>query len=410
MTISGVEPPSSPGTANRRSSAVLQARERRVVAALAGVFSTRMFGLFMLLPVLALYADTLPGATPLLGGLAVGAYGLTQALLQIPFGMLSDRYGRKPVILFGLGIFFIGSIVAANAESITVLILGRALQGAGAISAAVTALLADQIRSEARTRAMAIVGGSIGVSFVLSLVLGPLASEWLGVKGVFLGIAGLAVAAALVLVLAVPKSPKTGHSHIESASFAAVVKNPTLLTLDFGVFLLHFMLTAMFVAAPYVLRDLFDIAPSHHWWVYLVVLVASLAGTIPLILVSERSSAPKKIFRLALVVLLAAELALAMGTTQFWFWLVALAAFFAAFNFLEARMPARLSQLAPPGHRGAALGVYASAQFLGAFAGSAAGGILRGSIGGPGVFYLCAAAAGLWWLVQRLLDANEQKT
>ncbi|MBA3564084.1 MAG: MFS transporter [Gammaproteobacteria bacterium] len=363
---------------------------------MAALYAVRMLGLFMLLPVLALYADGLHGATLFLAGIAVGAYGLTQAALQIPFGILSDRFGRLPVILIGLAIFAGGSVVAATSTSINGVIAGRALQGAGAISAVLTALLADNTRDGVRTRAMAVIGVTIGGSFMLSLIAGPTLTSLIGVPGLFWLTAGLALAAMLLLLFGLPAAARIAQQRTELSldGLRHAVRDRRLLTLDAGVFLLHLILTATFTAVPFVLRDGLGIAAAAQWPIYLGVLIASLAGTVPLILWTERGAAKQAAFLTAVAGVGAAQLLL--GSGPLWTTLGALTLFFAGFNFLEARLPALLAEAAPAAWRGAALGVYASAQYLGIFAGGAFGGWLLGRYGPAAVFTLCAAASVLW--------------
>ncbi len=377
--------------------------ERRTVAVLASVMSVRMLGLFMLLPVMALYARELAHSTPALIGLAVGAYGITQALLQIPFGMISDRLGRRPVILCGLLLFIGGSVVAAMSQDILWLIAGRALQGAGAISAATTALLADRTRENVRTRAMAVVGATIGVSFILSLVLGPLLAAQTGVQGLLwltaaLGTISFVLVAALVPASATVQGPDSGLS---LARLRQVLSNRSLAVLNSGVFILHFALTAVFVTVPLGLADA-GIGVQTHWKIYLLAMLGSLLGTIPLILLGERRPG----FVAGPYALLALAIGCAAMALQAPGWLssvLALAVFFAGFNYAEARFPARLSQLAPASERGAAFGVYATSQFLGAFVGGSAAGMLLGSLGPVWVLGLCAALFLLWLPLSKAL-------
>jgi MFS family permease len=363
--------------------------ERRSVAVLAFVLMARLLGLFLLLPVLALYADTLRGATPALGGLAVGAYGITQALFQFPFGVLSDRYGRKPVIVFGLVVFACGSLVAARASSIAGLNAGRALQGGGAISGAVLALVADLTREEVRTRAMAVAGISIGASFMLALLAGPPLAGLIGVPGLFvLGVALAAVAVALV-TLAVPAPAVRASSQL---GLTLALARRDLLVLDAGVFVLHMLLTALFVAVPFLLRDALGLPERAHWAFYLGALMLSLVGTVPLILAVERGRATALSWRLA-ALLIAAGTALLLVAARTWQALAGMLFFFAGFNFLEARLPAEISRRADESRRGVALSVFGIAQFLGAFAGSACGGLLRGAAGSRAVFAACTVLA-----------------
>jgi len=381
----------------------LNSLERRVTAVLAGVYGVRMLGLFLLLPVLALYAADLPGATPLLIGLAVGAYGITQATLQVPFGMLSDRIGRKPVIIFGLLIFIAGSVIAARADSMMVLIAGRALQGAGAISAAVTAWLADHTRVEFRTRSMAIVGVTIGGSFMLSLMLGPVLANLWGVAGLFWLAAILGAVAMLLVGFGVPAVPR---QLAESGNLADGLADRRLRLLYGGVFVLHLALTGLFVALPLMLRDEFGFAVDQHWKLYLTSLLLSLLGTVPMILLAERHRRTGGAGVLTAAVLLVAggQLVLYTGLGGLTGIGVGLILFFAGFNFLEARMPALLSILAAAENRGAALGIYATSQFLGAFAGGVLAGVVMSS-GGTGMVY--AVGAGLlaaWGLLGKILN------
>lgn len=373
--------------------------EKRVTVLLAAVVSARMIGLFMLLPVLAIYAEALAGQRPILIGLAIGVYGITQAGLQIPLGRLSDRIGRKPVLIGGLLVFAAGSVVAALSDDIGGVILGRALQGAGAISAALFALLADCTRPVMRTRAMAVVGISVGGSFMLALVLGPALDRLIGIPGLFWAGAALGLAALLVIVTGVPESPRREPvAPLLKSGNGITLAGAGLMPAYLGVFVLHVTLTALFIAAPFMLRDQLGIAADDHWRIYLAVLLASLVGTVPLILWSERASRQGVVFATAMACLIGACVLLGSGIASHWPVLGALALYFAGFNFLEARLPALVSQTAPEHQRGTALGIYATAQFFGAFVGGVAGGWLLGSYGAPGIFYACSLA-GLAWLV-----------
>lgn len=357
-----------------------------------------MLGLFLLLPVLALHARELPDYTPVLLGLAMGAYGLTQALLQIPFGRWSDRFGRKPIIAVGLGLFAAGSLIGMLAQSVAMLIVARCVQGAGAVSAAVSALLADLTRPEVRTRAMAVIGASIGLSFVLALVLAPVLDAAIGVPGIFAIMLVMALGGIGLLVIAVPAEPvRTGGAESRSlAGLLELARRPTLRPLYAGVFALHFIMTATFLSVPQALVTDLGIATAGHWKVYLGVFVASLAGTIPLILATERSRRGGALFVVAIVFVAGAQALLGFDHRHLWVVLSGLTLFFAGFNYLEARLPAQLT-LAAPGHeRGAALGIFATAQFLGAFLGGALGGVLLGRFGLSGVFWGSAVVALAW--------------
>ncbi len=374
--------------------------ERRAAAALAGIFSLRMLGLFMILPVFALYAEDLPGVTPVLVGLAIGIYGLTQAILQIPFGMLSDRIGRKPVIIAGLLLFAAGSLLAAWAESIGWIIAGRALQGAGAIAAAVMALAADLTREEHRTKVMAMIGLSIGVSFMVAMIAGPLLNQWIGVPGIFALTAVMALLGIAVVALVVP-SPSAIRFHrdteLEPASLASVIKDRQLLRLDGGVLVLHMALTASFVVVPLGLRDS-GLAPELHWQVYLPVMSLSLLLAVPLIILAERRRMLKAIFNLGIAMLLVSLLAMLLLWQSWVGMAMILLLFFIAFNLLEASLPSLVSKFAPASRKGTAMGVYSSSQFFGAFLGGFIGGWSYGQFGVVGVFALCAGVVALWQL------------
>jgi predicted MFS family arabinose efflux permease len=357
-----------------------------------------MLGLFLLLPVLALHARELPDYSPELLGLAMGAYGLTQALLQIPFGRWSDRYGRKPVIAVGLALFAAGSIMGALAQSVAALAVARAVQGAGAMSAAVTALLADLTRPEVRTRAMAVVGISIGLSFVVALVLAPVLDAAIGMDGIFLVMLAMAVAGFLLLRYAVPPEPERtgGREARPLAALAALVARPSLRPLYAGVFALHFIMTATFLSVPQALVTDLGIESADHWQVYLGVFAVSLAGTVLLVVATERSGRGHVLFVASVLLAGAAQALLGHDHAHLWQVLAALALFFAAFNYLEARLPALLTHAAPGTERGAALGIFATAQVLGAFLGGALGGVLLGRYGISGVFWGSAAVAAGW--------------
>ncbi|NNG14823.1 MAG: MFS transporter [Gammaproteobacteria bacterium] len=364
--------------------------------------ATRMLGLFMILPVFALYAEGLPDATPLLIGLAIGAYGLTQAMLQIPFGMASDRFGRKRIITIGLLLFAAGSVVAGMADSLTGIIIGRALQGCGAVAAAVMALAADLTREEQRTKAMAMIGMSIGSAFALALVAGPLLYEFIGIKGIFWMTAALALGGIAVLWLLVPQ-PEHCSMHRDAELLpeqtSSVLHDGQLLRLDFGILILHTILTATFVVLPFVLRDELGIAVGHHSWVYLPILFFSALAMIPFIIVAERKRRMKSIFIGAVSVLGLSLLALSQWHTNMLAFVVILWLFFTAFNFLEASLPSLVSKTAPADKKGTAMGIYSSSQFFGAFLGGGVGGWAYGEFGLSGVFIFCAAMVGLWWLL-----------
>ena len=378
-----------------RGAALLPA-ERRAVASLAAIYAVRLLGLFLLLPVLALHAGSLPGGTPLLAGLAVGAYGLTQAVMQIPFGAWSDRVGRKPLIVVGLLLHIIGSAMGAVAGSAASLVTARVVQGLGAVSGPVTAFLADLTRPESRTRAMFAVGMSIGASFVVSLVAGPLIAAGIGVSGVFWLIGGLGLLALGLVLFVLPAERPVGDRALRGDWKAALTR--ALAPHYAGVFMLHLTLTAAFIAVPHVLRDLHGIEPARHWIFYLGVFLASVVLTVPLVLWSERQRAAGRAMFVGGMGLTVALAALIWGQAHFDALLAALVLYFGAFNFLEARLPAALTEAAGDANRGAALGVFATCQFAGAFAGGLAGGILLGSPWHNTGIFAFAAVTALAWL------------
>ena len=380
--------PSAASTVERMSPA-----ERIASLQIADLYALRMLGLFMVLPVLALYARDLPGATPFKLGLALGIYGLTQALLQIPFGSLSDRLGRKPMLLIGLALFGIGSLIAGLGPGIEAIILGRALQGAGAISAVLSALLADLTRPEQRTKAMAIVGVTIGTSFSLSMFLGPVLDRAMGVRGIFLLTAAF-TGLALLVVWRLPTPPGSDAAHRPARDWSHLT-DPLLWRLNLGVFLLHLILTASFVAIPTLLKDEMGLNPGDHWKVYLPVMLAAFIAMAPLVMRSSRGAG--SVFLASIALVGGAQLGLLWAPHHWIVLLLMLWLFFTGFNVLEAAQPALVSQAAPAQAKGAAMGVYATAQFLGAFSGGILGGMLV-SRWGPGSLFELHALLCLLWL------------
>jgi len=373
-----------------------------------------MFGLFLVLPVLSPYAQNLAGSTPLWVGVALGAYGLTQAVLQIPFGLLSDRIGRKIMLAIGLAIFALGSMVAALADHISLLIAGRALQGAGAIAAVVLALTADLTRDQQRTKAMAVIGMSIGGAFFAALLIAPPLTGWIGVPGLFWTTLVLTLMAIAVLFAWVPNAgalPPPRNDRI-LPQIVAVLRNGQLLRLDFGIFILHFVLTALFVVVPLQMIKL-GLAGANHWHVYLPVLVGSVVAMLPFIMVSTRTHWLPRILLIGVSLLMIAEILLANSYTKMWGLALSLWVFFWGFNLLEATLPSLVSRLAPVTSKGTALGVYNTFEFSGVFCGGLAAGAIYGRFGPAGVFYACALMLLPWlvwsWLAPSLRLQNTQE-
>ena len=369
--------------------------ERRAGMSLAAIFALRMLGLFLILPVFAAHAEQIPGGDDLmLVGLAIGAYGLTQAFLQIAYGAASDRFGRKPVIVFGLVLFVVGSVVAAIADDIWMIIAGRVVQGAGAISAAVTALAADLTRDQHRTKIMAMIGSSIGLVFALSMVVAPLLYAVIGMSGIFWLTAVLAVGAIGVLLKVVPEAPPVPRA---TGRIVDVLRDGQLMRLNFGVFALHLIQTTMWVLVPSALVASGGLPVPEHWKVYLPAVLLSFVVMVPAVILAERHDKMKPVFNSAIALLV---------IVQFGLWLfgdaliplaLLLTLFFIAFNVLEATQPSWISRIAAPGAKGTALGVYNTLQSLGLFLGGALGGWL-GQTFGTGVVSLFCVMLGLAWL------------
>ena len=390
----------------------MTAMERRSSFSLASIFALRMLGLFLILPVFAIEAARYPGGSdPALIGLAMGIYGLTQACLQFPFGMASDRLGRKRVIIFGLLVFAVGSFVAAWAPSLIWLTMGRALQGAGAVSAAVTALLADQTRDEVRTKSMALVGASIGLMFALSLVVAPLLVAYVGLGGLFALTGGLALTGVAVTVWWVPAEPLV-HKNLPRGRLLEVLRLPALLRLNLGVFILHAVQLAMWMAVPAMLVDA-GLPREHHWWVYLPAVLASFLVMGTTLFPLEKRGYLRAVFLTAIGLTTAVQVGLlwaSTGTPGVGVLGGLLFVFFCGFNVLEASQPSLASRVAPAHARGAAMGVYNTLQSLGFFVGGVSGGWLIKHTGPQGLFTACAAGMVVWLLVAWPMQAPSTKT
>ncbi|MEO8630360.1 MAG: MFS transporter [Betaproteobacteria bacterium] len=379
----------------------MTAGELRASFGLAGIYGLRMLGMFIILPIFSLYAEQLPGGSDhTLIGLALGAYGLTQAILQIPFGTLSDHWGRKRTIYLGLVIFAAGSFIAAIAQDIYMVIVGRVIQGSGAISAAVIALAADLTRDQQRTKAMAIIGITIGATFALSMIAGPILNQWIGVPGVFAMTGVLALSAIAVVRWVIPDVSRAAAKveNTDDTRLVALLRHPDLKRLNYGIFALHAGLMALFVVVPFQLRGA-GLAAASHWQVYLPVMVGSIILMILPLMWAERGGHQKAAFVASVALLLATQLALVLFATTITGIAVCLILYFTGFNFLEASLPSLISRAAPPGAKGSAVGVYSSIQYVGTFAGAAAGGIVSQHFGAGWVFGFAAALTGIWLLL-----------
>lgn len=377
-------------------------RERSAVFSISLIMAFRMLGLFMILPIFSAYATKLPGATSFLIGLALGIYGLTQACLQLPFGMLSDKIGRKPIIALGLILFAIGSIVAALSHNIYGIIFGRAIQGAGAIGSTCIALVADLTRDENRSKAMAFVGLTIGTAFTIALVVGPVLNTWFNLNGIFWATAAFAGISLLLLFTAVPTPPKlTLHpeSEAEPNRFKSILTNPNLVRLDLGVACSHAILTATFVAIPIVLTHQLALSEWHQILLYLVVLFTSFFAMVPFIIIAEKKRKMKPIFAGAVALMAISQLLLLGFQHHVWVIGLILFVFFTAFTLLEASLPSLVSKFAPIRSKGTATGVYSTSQFFGIFLGGTLGGWLHGHYGIDGIFIFCAIVGGIWLLL-----------
>ena len=372
------------------------------VSSLALLYAIRMLGLFMVLPVLFIYGRDYANASPVALGLALGAYGLTQAVFQIPLGLLSDFWGRKTVIVLGLLVFAVGSVVAAMSDSVFGLIIGRALQGSGAIASTIMALVADLTSDKNRTKAMAAIGASIGLSFMVAMVLGPILAAFAGLSGIFIVAALLALVGIVIVTVLVPTPAPSVHSHRDSGAIPSLMwrifTSGELARLNVGIFVLHAVLTAMFVAVPTMLVSEAGVQESAHWQVYLPVLLVSFITALPIMIIAEKKARGKEAFIAAVAVLVIvfsglASLPLVTALLPLMF------LFFLAFNLLEAMLPSLVSKLAPAGGKGTAMGIYSTAQFLGAFTGGALGGVVIAHFGASSLFAFCGVLSFLWLMV-----------
>ncbi len=391
----------------------MNALEKRSVIALASVYAMRMLGLFMVLPVFVLLADDLHSATPALIGLAIGGYGLSQALLQVPFGLLSDRVGRKRMIYIGLVLFAAGSLVAAGSDSIYGVIFGRVLQGAGAIASVLMALLSDLTREEQRTKAMATIGISIGLSFSVSLVLGPLLASVFGLSGIFYITAALALVALVIVHRMVPTPhhlQTSADTRPAKAMLGQVLTDTRLLRLDFGIFALHLVLTAIFLVVPVLLQEQLGLPSRSHWWFYLTVMVTSFFAMVPFIIIGEKKRQMKPVLAGAIALLTLATAGLSVAGTGLGVAWGILFLFFMAFNLLEASLPSLISKESPAASKGTAMGVYSTSQFLGAFAGGALGGLLLAQGGLMGVLWPMVVILAVWLVLALTMPAPSYTT
>ena len=371
--------------------------ERIFALKISLIMSVRMLGLFMLFPVMSIYAAEYDNSTPFLIGMAIGVYGLTQALLQIPFGYLSDRFGRKPILIIGLLIFFLGSVLAANTSNLNLVVLGRALQGGGAISAVLMAFLADSVNEENRAKANAFVGFQIGVAFMLSLLIGPIISSKVGLQGLFWTIALLSLIA-LIIVFSLEQSKPVTYYKLSMKAFRETLTKE-LVTLDLSIFSLHLILAAGFIVMPILIIENQIVSMVNNWHLYLPAIFLSFLGMLPLIVVSEKFKKTKYILLLCILLLIISQFIFFNASLSFQLFLITLTIFFIAFNSIEALLPSLLSRTASSSKRGLAMGIFSTSQFLGTFFGGAIGGLIYDIYDLNSVFLFTIFVALIWWFL-----------
>ena len=375
----------------------MNSTERLFALKVSLIMSVRMLGLFMLFPVMSVYAGDYESSTPFLIGMAIGIYGLTQALLQIPFGYLSDRFGRKPILIIGLLIFLIGSVVAANASNIIFVVIGRALQGGGAISAVLMAFLADSISADNRAKANAFVGFQIGVAFMLSLIIGPIITSRIGLSGLF-WVIGLLSIIAMLIVLSLEHSKPINYYRLSFGAFRETLSRE-LIALDFSVFSLHLILASGFIVMPLLIMENQIVSMIDNWQLYLPAVLLSFIGMIPLIIISEKFKKTKYILLLSIFLLIISQIIFYISNLNFAVFLITLTIFFVAFNTVEAILPSLLSKTASASKRGLAMGIFSTSQFLGTFIGGAIGGLIYDIYDLNSVFLFTIFVAIIWWFM-----------
>ena len=373
------------------------ATERLIAFKVSLIMSVRMLGLFMLFPVMSVYASGYENSTPFLIGMAIGIYGLTQAFFQIPFGYLSDRFGRKPLLIAGLLIFFLGSIIAANTENIIFVVIGRAFQGGGAISAVLMAFLADSVSEDNRAKANAFVGFQIGVAFMLSLIIGPIITSKIGLSGLFWSI-GLLSIVAMLIVFSLKQSKPINYYRLSIGAFKETLSRE-LVSLDFSVFSLHLILASGFIVMPLLIMKNQIVSMADNWQLYLPAVLFSFIGMVPLIIISEKFKKTKYILLLSILLLIISQIVFFISDLNFSVFLITLTIFFVAFNSIEAILPSLLSKTASPSKRGLAMGIFSTSQFLGTFIGGAIGGLIYDIYDLNSVFLFTIFVAIIWWFM-----------